>query len=275
MSLTTEEQCYLQTIIIPGSNLYYATRFLPEKFKAKQLPLYALHEILSAIPDECSDPGVARIKLHWWHDQLQNLNTQSVQHPLIKLLAKSSLNSSASKDAYDKLIHNTLTKLDCYFAIGSHQSAASENTYSRGVLTKTLAAHENIPENTDFTLQLAQIIDISEMILQIGKDKLRKVFRIHPELVSQYCADATANNSQVLHAAIAETILAIKTQIKKLTEQYQSSQSLYSALTGEWIYCHLLLKTLSLAENNYCEILQQHISLTPIRKLWISFRHSK
>jgi phytoene synthase len=49
--------------------------------------LFALRAELQAIPDQVSDPGIARIKLDWWRGEVDRLFAGEPRHPLSELLA--------------------------------------------------------------------------------------------------------------------------------------------------------------------------------------------
>ncbi len=70
-------------LVTEGSILYYVSLNLPESLKTPVLLLHALHGEINRIPVTCSDPGVARIKLEWWREELHRMrNQQAARHPL-------------------------------------------------------------------------------------------------------------------------------------------------------------------------------------------------
>ncbi len=56
-----------------GSNLYYATIYESDTNKTIIISFHAFLYELTEIIYECSDPGVARIKLKWWQEEIENL----------------------------------------------------------------------------------------------------------------------------------------------------------------------------------------------------------
>ncbi|NEX16992.1 MAG: hypothetical protein C1943_10275 [Halochromatium sp.] len=49
--------------------------------------LFALRAELQAIPERVSDPGIARIKLDWWRNEIDRLFAGEPRHPLSEILA--------------------------------------------------------------------------------------------------------------------------------------------------------------------------------------------
>ena len=65
-----------------GSNLYYATLYHDAQTRRIVHALFAfLHELNEAVY-ESSDPGVARVTLSWWFEEIGRLFTGTARHPV-------------------------------------------------------------------------------------------------------------------------------------------------------------------------------------------------
>lgn len=71
----------------PGSTAYYSVRLAPFARRDALAALFGWRGELRRILAEVSDPGVARLKLDWWRDELQRMHAQTPRHPLGQLLA--------------------------------------------------------------------------------------------------------------------------------------------------------------------------------------------
>ncbi|MCG6941438.1 MAG: squalene/phytoene synthase family protein [Thiohalocapsa sp.] len=71
----------------PGSSLYYAVRFAPRPLRDLLAALAGWRQQVHAVLDEVSDPGVARLKLDWWRDEIRRTLDGAPRHPLSHLLA--------------------------------------------------------------------------------------------------------------------------------------------------------------------------------------------
>jgi len=65
-----------------GSSFYYAFRFLPDDQRRAIIALYAFCREVDDVVDECSDVGVARLKLHWWRDEVMRIYDGTPAHPV-------------------------------------------------------------------------------------------------------------------------------------------------------------------------------------------------
>jgi phytoene synthase len=70
----------------PGSSAYYSVHFSSPLLRDSLALLYAWHAEMRAVPLACSDPGVARLKLQWWREELERAYGGTAQHPLLQAL---------------------------------------------------------------------------------------------------------------------------------------------------------------------------------------------
>ncbi len=69
-----------------GSSAYYSLRFAPRELRDDLAVLSAWRYQIHEIPDRVADPGVARIKLQWWREELERTYTDTPHHPLSRVL---------------------------------------------------------------------------------------------------------------------------------------------------------------------------------------------
>ncbi|MFN2339229.1 MAG: presqualene diphosphate synthase HpnD, partial [Gammaproteobacteria bacterium] len=69
-----------------GSSFYYSFLFLPTEQRRAILALYAFCREVDDVVDDCQDPGVARLKLQWWREEIGRAFQGSPQHPVTRAL---------------------------------------------------------------------------------------------------------------------------------------------------------------------------------------------
>jgi phytoene synthase len=69
-----------------GSTLYYALRFSPPEARPWLHQLHRLGREVQEIPGMVSEPGIARLKLQWWEEELERLFAGTPGHPLTRVL---------------------------------------------------------------------------------------------------------------------------------------------------------------------------------------------
>ncbi len=257
-----------------GSNLYYATLFEEEENKAIIISLHALLYELTDIIQECSDPGIARIKLHWWQEENERLFQQQPRHPITKYLKecitidqnlKTSLNSIINN--FDKFLFISQTdNLNEILAL--YNLTAGEIWYLCGVqlgVTDTLSLqnYRNIGTVYHFIRSLQEPNTyITESRCVIPKHIIKQDGLLNLRV--------NAQNNAINQAAIFSPLI---TELKILLEEsyHGLHENNFSALKQGLILNRLALKTCDEILNDGTQLLSTNVSLTPLRKLWISW----
>jgi phytoene synthase len=89
--MTTPEQAewlFPNRATPPGSSAYYSCRLSPPRLRDALALLHAWAAEMRRLPQRCSDPGVARLKLAWWREELGRACAGTAQHPLARALGE-------------------------------------------------------------------------------------------------------------------------------------------------------------------------------------------
>src|SRR5579862_4654379 len=81
-----------------------ALTFSPPERRAGLTAIFAVYLEIREIPVECSDPGVAGVKLGWWEDEVETLYRGKPRHPLTQSLAPVMDALKGNKQAFLDLI---------------------------------------------------------------------------------------------------------------------------------------------------------------------------
>ena len=71
----------------PGSAPYYVARFSPPRQRDALARWLAWFAHIDAIAARANDPGVARLKLDWWREEVGHMLGNSARHPLARALS--------------------------------------------------------------------------------------------------------------------------------------------------------------------------------------------
>lgn len=74
-----------------GSPHYYAVRFSPAAERERNARLLAWYQLIQEVADRPQDPGVARLKLHWWREEVTKLGAGAARHPLMMELQQAGI----------------------------------------------------------------------------------------------------------------------------------------------------------------------------------------
>src|SRR5437016_5367177 len=84
--MTPDEYCR-EKAAHSGSSFYYSFRFLPPERRRAITALYAFCREVDDVVDGAIDPGVARLKLAWWRNEIAAVFGGTPQHPVGLALA--------------------------------------------------------------------------------------------------------------------------------------------------------------------------------------------
>ena len=249
-----------------GSSLHYATLFHPEQTRRSLIALFALYyELLDAFLT-ASDPGVARVKLQWWREELQRLEAGYPRHPVAEELQ--SLGGSADvdtgsltvlPDAVEALfppadegdVDDWLTNAGIAGFWGLAASLAGGGTATAGQTGMLLTRLEQL-QHLRPLLQLGFLPLPGVMLSRRG---------IHrDDLLGYPGADGVT-------AALAELIQTIAGRLEDSYRLGRGENPLFVLILNR-----LGLTTCREIDRDGYEIVRRRVALTPIRKLWIATR---
>ena len=84
-----------------GSAAYYAVRFSPAPQRDSNALLFAWFDLIQRIAERPHDPGVARLKLDWWRQELEALGRGQARHPLSIEMQRLGLDAAALAPMHD------------------------------------------------------------------------------------------------------------------------------------------------------------------------------
>lgn len=263
----------------PGSSAYYLVRFAPRAHRPALLALYEIAHAISSVHREIDDPGVASTKLAWWRNELTQAAAGSGHHPTVLRLA-----SQLKTDGHP-----------CWQALQGCVTAAESDAQQSRYLDEAALLRQ-------VELSASSIASAATLILTSGDAKwvaqtqnavtaagLVQIMRRLGQDARRGCLYVPINDLQQFDVK-AHEILQIKPGLQQearfinlmqheaqrarqrieqarsgLAEQPRALRRFNAALLA---HNHELLNALEAAR---FEVLSQHVSLTPLRKLWLAW----
>jgi phytoene synthase len=258
-----------------GSSFYYAFLFLPPQRRKAITALYALCREVDDVVDECSDPSVARIKLAWWRTQIEQMFVGKTDHPVTQALAPHI--ESCHLDATRLLAIIDGMEMDLDLTRYVDWAGLSKYCWhAAGVVGELSAGIFGYTQ--DVTLEYAQKLglafQLTNIIRDVGDDARRGRIYLPVDDMQKYNVQA----SEILNSQHSERfveLMRFETQrarqcyreaMRALPEADRRAQR--PGLMMAAIYYALLEEI----ERDNWHVLDQRISLTPIRKLWLAWK---
>lgn len=258
-----------------GSSFYYAFLFLPPERRKAITALYAFCREVDDVVDECSDPSVARIKLAWWRTQIEQMFVGKTDHPVTQALAPHIEPCRLDATRLLAIIDGMEMDLD----LTRYVDWAGLSKYcwhAAGVVGELSAGIFGYTQ--DVTLEYAQKLglafQLTNIIRDVGDDARRGRIYLPVDDMQKYNVRA----SEILNSQHSERfveLMRFETQrarqcyreaMRALPEADRRAQR--PGLMMAAIYYALLEEI----ERDNWHVLDQRISLTPIRKLWLAWK---
>lgn len=258
-----------------GSSFYYSFLFLPPERRKAIIALYAFCREVDDVVDECHDPSVAHQKLAWWRQEIAQLFKGNPSHPVTLALAPHLANYDITADRLLAVIEGmemdlSQTRYLDWAALRKYcwHAAGVVGELSVGIFGYT----------DDKTLvyadRLGVAFQLTNIIRDVGDDARRGRIYLPIEDLQRFNVTA-ADILERRHTPEFEALMAFQTQrarqyyreaMASLPEADRRVQRPGLAMTA--IY-HALLNEI---ERDRWQVLDQRISLTPIRKFWLAWK---
>lgn len=244
-----------------GASVYYCIRFSPKKHRDQLASIFLYKQTLRDLYS-LSDPGVARIKLQWWHEQINEKKGPS-GHPFGRQLAGIYKNSEIAYQAFDQINKTTDQLL--------HRQPLN-NSKDYQLLCSNLGASfadliqlvTDQPVNEYSKLAGTWIEHVENMQL-FGKLVRDNIHLIPIDILKSF----GLSNDQLLNSDKSVDILkTLHDSIKEGLDQSFFDQMSRKSCLGK--LTKLRIKLMNLIEQEDMAVINQRISLTPIRKLWLA-----
>lgn len=257
---------YCENKVAPrGSSFYYSIRSLSSSKREAIIAIKAFYiELLDCLYD-CQEVSLARIRLQWWRDEIDRAYTQQASHPVAVVLTR--ISQQIDKKQFYEIINGIESYLD-------HPIFETQQELFH-FLSRTVGLREWI---------IAQIIGPKdykiETFLQFGAgiETIHHLRNLH-YLIQKgffFFPQTSLDNSSCSLEELAK--LRMTPPIQSFVEQQakQAKNYLQNKINLPYFspYQQLMLALINDIELDHYQVLQHYIKINPIRKLWISWRHS-
>ena len=252
----TDNREYCRRLAAPdGSDMHYATLFLPPREQRAWLAAHALAENLKGIVETVRDPSVVRLRLQWWTEEIHRMDqpTHPVAIELAPLLTQghmpTALPLALIRQAEQHLTARSATLTDNY-------AASSELWLWSSSLCRLL---------TDKQAAGVQRLGRLHALLHDLRN-LRLLIRLERSPVPGILSLSENRQHDLRHI-----MAGIHTALTECGQSLPAHDADNPCITACRITHRLLLAIVDEITRDGCRLLERHITLTPMRKLWIAW----
>ena len=271
----TPEQYVQQKAAASGSSFYYAFLFLPKPRRAAITAFYAFCREVDDVVDEITDPGVAQTKLAWWQAEVTRAYAGQPTHPVTQALMP--LAGDYGIEARHLLAVIEGCQMDLQQTRYLDYPALQRYCHLVAGVVGEVAARifgQTEEQTTRYAHTLGLAFQLTNIIRDVGEDALRgRIYlpvnelqqydvKVHELLKREYSPRFTALmkfQAERAHSLYDEALALLPEADRRAQKPGLMMASIYRTLLRE-------------IERDGFQVLNQRVSLTPLRKFWLAWK---
>jgi phytoene synthase len=272
--MSPDEYCQQKTVQ-SGSSFYYSFLFLAPDRRRAITALYAFCREVDDTVDECTDQSVARIKLAWWRSEVSAMYTGTPTHPVMLALQPHLPVYQIDEKHLLAIIDGMEMDLDQtrYLDYPGLQRYCWHVAGVVGILSASIFGVTN-PQTLAYAEKLGLAFQLTNIIRDVGEDARKG--RIYLPVNELQKFEVTA--ADLLNARHSDKFEALmRFQIERARKVYDEAFALLPkedrrAQRPGLMMAAIYRTLLDEIERDHFHVLNQRISLTPVRKLWLAWK---
>ncbi|MFC7296836.1 presqualene diphosphate synthase HpnD [Herminiimonas aquatilis] len=257
-----------------GSSFYYSFLFLKADRRLAITALYAFCREVDDTVDECTDVGIARTKLSWWRSEVAAMTSGTPTHPVAKALQPHLATFSLDTQHLLAIIDGMEMDLDQtrYLDFPGLQKYCWHVASVVGILSAKIFGVTH-PQTLEYAEKLGLAFQLTNIIRDVGEDARKGRIYLPVNELQQFNVTA----ADILNARHSENFEKLmQFQAARAQKYYDEAFALLPkedrrAQRPGLIMAAIYRAVLNEVERDGFHVLNQRISLTPIRKLWLAW----
>ncbi|MFL6659485.1 MAG: presqualene diphosphate synthase HpnD [Massilia sp.] len=272
--MSPDEYCQQKTVQ-SGSSFYYSFLFLPPERRRAITALYAFCREVDDTVDECTDESIARIKLAWWRTEVSAMYAGTPSHPVMQALQPHLPVYELQEKHLQAIIDGMEMDLDQtrYLDYTAMQRYCWHVASVVGILSASIFGVTN-PKTLEYAEKLGLAFQLTNIIRDVGEDARKGRIYLPVNELQQFGVTA-ADLLNARHSDKFEALMAF--QVARAQKVYDEAFALLPkedrrAQRPGLMMAAIYRTVLDEIERDKFHVLNQRISLTPLRKLWLAWK---
>ncbi|RQO38569.1 squalene synthase HpnD [Herminiimonas sp. KBW02] len=271
--MSPDEYCQ-QKAAQSGSSFYYSFLFLTPDRRRAITALYAFCREVDDTVDECTDITIARTKLVWWRKEVGAMMSGEPTHPVTKALQPHMAIYALDSEHLMAIIDGMEMDLDQnrYLDFIGLQKYCWHVASVVGILSAKIFGASS-PQTLQYAEKLGLAFQLTNIIRDVGEDARKGRIYLPVNELQQFNVTA----ADILNARHGENFEKLmQFQAARAQKLYDEAFALLPkedrrAQRPGLIMAAIYRAVLNEVERDGFHVLNQRISLTPIRKLWLAW----
>ena len=259
-----------------GSSFYYSFRFLSDDRRRAITALYAFCREVDDVVDETREEQVARMTLNWWRGELAALYAGAPTHPVTRALQLHVQAMDLPQGLFGEIIDGMEMDLDQarYATFADLQRYCHRVAGVVGQLSARIFGHTD-PRTLDYAHDLGIAFQLTNIVRDVGEDARRGRIYLPVDELQRFGVPA----ADVLAYRESEAFGRLMTfQIERAEQWYAQALAQLPAADRKSQRVGLAMAAIyratldEIRRDGPARVLNQHLSLTPLRKLWLAWK---
>jgi phytoene synthase len=272
--MSPDEYCQ-QKAVQSGSSFYYSFLFLPPERRRAITALYAFCREVDDTVDECTDVAIARTKLMWWRKEIAAMLAGAPTHPVTKALQPHMATYSLDSKHLLAIVDGMEMDLDQtrYLDYAGLKRYCWHVAGAVGILSASIFGATR-PETLQYAEKLGLAFQLTNIIRDVGEDARKGRIYLPVDELQKFNVTA----ADILNARHSENFEKLmRFQAERAQATYDEAFAMLPVADRRAQRPGLMMAAIYRALLNEIErdrfhVLEQKISLTPIRKLWLAWK---
>ncbi|MDR3056448.1 MAG: presqualene diphosphate synthase HpnD [Zoogloeaceae bacterium] len=272
--MTPNDYCQQKTAA-SGSSFYPGFLCLPRERKTAIMALYAFCREVDDIVDDTTDAHLAAIKLAWWREEVERVQTGTPQHPVGLALAaagkKFRLPARHLLDIIDGMeMDLRQTRYPDFESLGQYCYRVASVV---GLLSAEIFGYQD-ERTLAYAHDLGMAFQLTNIIRDVGEDARRGRIYLPTAELRQFNVPA----ADLLNRQYSENFVALmQFQYQRAEGYYEQAMAQLPAVDRKSQRPGLIMSAIyrallqEIRADNF-QVLHQRISLPPARKLWLALK---
>jgi 15-cis-phytoene synthase len=272
--MSPDEYCQQKTVQ-SGSSFYYSFLFLPPERRRAITALYAFCREVDDTVDECTDQSIARIKLAWWRNEVASAYKGNPTHKVMQALQPHLATYNLQEQHMQAIIDGMEMDLDQtrYLDYPAMQKYCWHVASVVGILSASIFGVSN-PKTLEYAEKLGLAFQLTNIIRDVGEDARKGRIYLPVNELQQFNVTA-ADLLNARHSDKFENLMRF--QVERAQKVYDEAFALLPkedrrAQRPGLMMAAIYRTVLDEIERDGFHVLNQRISLTPLRKLWLAWK---
>jgi phytoene synthase len=262
------------------ADFHYASLYLPPMQRATACALEAVRRAVTGVPAQCSDRGVAHLKLAWWEEEFARLASGAARHPLSTALPRAgAAPPTLVAGLGTRLVHATIAELQdlrlpTRDAVLDHVAGIHGECWGLLFDADADAGADRTAHLTVNAVRLASLVELAYELRGLRQHRRGGTLYLAADVLATHGLSPSrvreAHRTAELGTLVADELGWLREALAAALGALAAQERRRYRVLVTLARCTLGALAMTVADG--CQVLERRIELLPVHKLWLAWR---